>query len=85
MQKYTFSRDIPVEDGYDFVVAGGGPGGYAAPISAARAISTGQTACNLNTKTLIESLRAQDCILPQDELSEMMTKKLKAVAAFCHP
>ncbi len=48
--------------------------GQAAGTAAAQAISSGQTACNLNTKTLIESLRAQNCILPQEELSETMTK-----------
>jgi len=48
--------------------------GQAAGTAAVQAISTGQTACHLNTKTLIESLRAQNCILPQEELSETMTK-----------
>ena len=48
--------------------------GQAAGTAAAQAISSGQTACDLNTKTLIESLRAQNCILPQKELSEKMTK-----------
>lgn len=33
---YSFQRSIPVEDGYDLVVAGGGPGGSAAAICAAR-------------------------------------------------
>lgn len=35
-RNYTFTRNIPVEDGYDLVVAGGGPGGVAAAICAGR-------------------------------------------------
>lgn len=34
---YSFKREIPVEEGYDLVVAGGGPGGTGAAICAARA------------------------------------------------
>jgi hypothetical protein len=33
---YSLRRDIPLEDGYDLIVAGGGPGGCGAAISAAR-------------------------------------------------
>jgi ribulose 1,5-bisphosphate synthetase/thiazole synthase len=33
---YRLTRDIPVEQGYDIIVAGGGPSGAAAAISAAR-------------------------------------------------
>ncbi len=33
---FQFTREIPVEDGFDLVVAGGGPAGAAAAISAAR-------------------------------------------------
>ena len=33
---YSFAREIPVVDGYDLVVAGGGPAGCGAAISAAR-------------------------------------------------
>jgi len=35
-QTYKLVREIPVEEGYDLVVAGGGPAGAAAAISAAR-------------------------------------------------
>lgn len=35
-QTYRFVREIPVEDGYDLVVAGGGPAGAAAAVCAAR-------------------------------------------------
>ncbi len=33
---YTYTRDIPVEENIDVLVAGGGPAGYSAAISAAR-------------------------------------------------
>ena len=36
VENYRLCRDIPIEDGYDIVVAGGGPAGAAAAISAAR-------------------------------------------------
>jgi FAD dependent oxidoreductase len=36
MQTYRLTRDIPVEDGFDVLVAGGGPAGSAAAICAAR-------------------------------------------------
>jgi len=48
--------------------------GQASGTAAAQAIVTGQTACKLNTRTLIESLRAQNCILPQEELSDEMSR-----------
>ncbi len=37
MNHYTFQREIPIESSYEVVVAGGGPAGVAAAISAARA------------------------------------------------
>ncbi len=36
MSSYTLRREIPIEDGYDVLVAGGGPAGSAAAICAAR-------------------------------------------------
>lgn len=36
MNSYSFQRHIPAEEGYDLVVAGGGPGGCGAAICAAR-------------------------------------------------
>ena len=36
METFKLARDIPVLDGYDVLVAGGGPAGSAAAVSAAR-------------------------------------------------
>jgi hypothetical protein len=36
MQAYNFTRSVPVEEGYDVLVAGGGPAGSAAAVCAAR-------------------------------------------------
>ena len=35
-QTYRLTREIPVEEGYDLIVAGGGPAGVAAAVCAAR-------------------------------------------------
>lgn len=36
MQTFRLERDLPIQDGYDLLVAGGGPAGYSAAICAAR-------------------------------------------------
>ncbi len=36
MKTYTLQREVPIEEGYDLVVAGGGPAGTAAAVCAAR-------------------------------------------------
>src|ERR1700752_4203234 len=36
MQQYSFTRSVPVEEGYDVLVAGGGPAGSAPAVCAAR-------------------------------------------------
>ena len=49
--------------------------GQAAATAAAQHIRSGEPACDLNTETLITSLREQGAILPQHDLSPSMTKK----------
>ena len=49
--------------------------GEAAGTAAAQSIKTGQPACDLNTKQLVETLREKGAYLPQKELSEKMTRK----------
>ena len=36
MSTYRITRDIPLDESYDILVAGGGPAGTAAAVSAAR-------------------------------------------------
>ena len=48
--------------------------GQAAATAAVQCIRTGETADALNTRTLIEILRENGAFLPQEELSETMTK-----------
>ncbi len=48
--------------------------GQAAGTAAVQSIATGQPACELDTRTLIASLRAQNAYLPQTETSKTMTR-----------
>lgn len=49
--------------------------GQAAGTSAVQHVNTGQPACDLDTLTLIETLRKHDAYLPQTETSRKMTRK----------
>ena len=48
--------------------------GQAVAAAAKQSIDTGQPACDLNTETLVESLRAAGAFLPQPKLSKTMTR-----------
>ncbi|GHV53951.1 membrane protein [Bacteroidia bacterium] len=48
--------------------------GQAAGTAAVQSIKTGQPACDLNTETLVQTLRAANAILPQKTLSAKMTR-----------
>ncbi len=48
--------------------------GEAAATAAKQSIDTGQPACDLNTETLVETLRARGGYLPQERLSRTMTR-----------
>lgn len=48
--------------------------GQAAGSAAVQSIRTGQPACDLNTATLVETLRDNGAYLPQTKLSEQMTR-----------
>lgn len=50
MENFTLTRSIPVEDGFDVLVAGGGPAGVAAAVAAGR----------LGRKVLL--IEAMDCL-----------------------
>ena len=49
--------------------------GQAAGTAAVQAIKNGETACDLNTKILVETLRENGAILPQQTLAETMSRK----------
>jgi hypothetical protein len=49
--------------------------GQAAGTAAVQCVRTGQTACDLDTAALVETLRANGAILPQRELTREMTRK----------
>ncbi|QDC08618.1 FAD-dependent oxidoreductase [Oceanicola sp. D3] len=48
--------------------------GQAAATAAKQSIDTSQPACDLNTETLVQSLRGAGCYLPQESLSRQMTR-----------
>ena len=48
--------------------------GEAAGAAAVQAIRTGQAACRLDARSLVESLREQNAYLPRKDLSETMTR-----------
>ena len=48
--------------------------GEAAGCAAVQSIRTGQPACDLNTATLVQTLRAQGCYLPQESEPKTMTR-----------
>lgn len=52
--------------------------GQAAGTSAVQSLKTGQPACDLDTQTLVETLRTQGCMLPQKTLSRKMTRSSAA-------
>lgn len=49
--------------------------GQAAGTAACQSLKTGQTACNLNTAQLVQTLRQQNANLPQEHLSDQMTRR----------
>ena len=49
--------------------------GQAAGTAAVQSLATGQPACDLDTASLVETLRGQGAYLPQGELSAKMTRK----------
>jgi hypothetical protein len=48
--------------------------GQAAGTAAAQSVATGQPACDLDTASLVESLRRAEAYLPQESLSSSMTR-----------
>jgi len=67
------SSDVKVH-GSIRVMPAAGMMGQAAGTAAVQSIATGQTACDLDTQTLVESLRDQNAFLPQKTLSPTMTR-----------
>ena len=66
MKDYTFQREIPIEEGYDLLVAGGGPAGTAAAGTAAvQTIEADRSACDIDVRKLTASLRKQGAYLPE--------------------
>ena len=49
--------------------------GQVAGTAAVQAMNNGETACTLNTQTLVETLREHGAILPQETLCPTMSKK----------
>ena len=64
MTTFRFQRDLPAA----------GLMGQAAGTAAVQSIRSGQTACDLDTEQLVLSLRQQDAVLEQPELSKAMTR-----------
>lgn len=54
--------------------------GQAAGTAAAQHLETGEPACDLNTRTLVETLRERGANLPQAELSDTMTRNTQKAA-----
>jgi hypothetical protein len=48
--------------------------GQAAGTACVQSINTGQPACDLNTETLVTTLRKAEAKLPQERLSATMTR-----------
>ena len=48
--------------------------GQAAGTAAVQSLATGQSACELDTAALVESLRRAEAYLPQEKLSRHMTR-----------
>ena len=67
------SSDVPVQ-GSIRVMPSSAMMGQAAGTAAVQSIATGQPACDLDTAQLVATLRQNDAYLPQDGLSETMTR-----------
>lgn len=56
--------------------------GEAAGTAAVQSIRTGQPACDLDTRLLVETLRSQGGYLPQPELTEKMTRRSQSPTSY---